>query len=382
MAIELVRLTDIYRDDALQARVQTREDVAEDYAEHLSDGCTLPPPNLCRDDSGNLWVWDGNHTVDAHVLRATAEGRLDTYMIEVEVRSGSREDALLLAAGANATHGLRRSRADRRRAVLLVLGHPAAADWSDRAIAKHCHVSHPLVATVRAEREASLTGRGGADGHDDEPDEDAVEDLPPVGRVILREPDRSGLEPDGQQDSDDDPNDLEDDDGESDRGGGEARPQPDAGSNAQQPEQEPTSAGPSVWERLRTPLAADEEPEVAPATPAVAIAALTPGTLEWRQKTLGQFARATHVILRELALLPQLYADLLQHRVWETGSTARPDWNSYCHDIVQVEPELVRALMDLHATHVSRPHPESAATAAEMPIHTVLEPDATMEATR
>jgi hypothetical protein len=50
---------------------------------------------------------------------AAREAELET--IACEVRSGSLRDAILRSAGANATHGLHRSNADKRRAVLLLL---------------------------------------------------------------------------------------------------------------------------------------------------------------------------------------------------------------------------------------------------------------------
>jgi hypothetical protein len=64
--------------------------------------------------------------------------------------SGTRDEALLAAATANRKHdqsGLRRTNADKRRAVEFVLRN--RGDWSDRRIADHVGVSHPLVASVR-----------------------------------------------------------------------------------------------------------------------------------------------------------------------------------------------------------------------------------------
>lgn len=59
----------------------------------------------------------------------------------------SRRDALLYAAGANGAHGLRRTNADKRRAVLLVLA--ACPKWSDRKIGEICGVDHKTVAAAR-----------------------------------------------------------------------------------------------------------------------------------------------------------------------------------------------------------------------------------------
>ncbi len=67
--------------------------------------------------------------------------------VAADLREGSRKDALLYAASANASHGLRRTNADKRRAVLLVLG--ACSKWSDRRIAEVCGVGNKFVGDVR-----------------------------------------------------------------------------------------------------------------------------------------------------------------------------------------------------------------------------------------
>ena len=56
---------------------------------------------------------------------------------------------MLFAAGANATHGRQRSNEDKRCAVLKLLNDSQWRTWSDREIARHCHVSHQLVARLR-----------------------------------------------------------------------------------------------------------------------------------------------------------------------------------------------------------------------------------------
>jgi hypothetical protein len=72
------------------------------------------------------------------------------------VHEGGRRDAILFAVGANATHGLRRTNADKRRAVLTLLHDPEWRQWSDSEIAHKCRVSRPLVAEMRAERDANI----------------------------------------------------------------------------------------------------------------------------------------------------------------------------------------------------------------------------------
>ena len=65
---------------------------------------------------------------------------------------------MLYAVAANATHGLKRSNADKRRAVAILLQDPlvsidpqTGAPWSDRGIARQCCVDHKTVARLRSE---------------------------------------------------------------------------------------------------------------------------------------------------------------------------------------------------------------------------------------
>ena len=74
------------------------------------------------------------------------------------MRQGGLRDAILHSVGSNATHGLRRTNADKRRAVSILLQDelvavdPATGSrWSDREVARRCSVGAPLVATVRSE---------------------------------------------------------------------------------------------------------------------------------------------------------------------------------------------------------------------------------------
>jgi len=50
---------------------------------------------------------------------------------------------------ANATHGLRRTNQDKRRAVELLLNDPEWSGWSDHEIARACGVTQPFVSKLR-----------------------------------------------------------------------------------------------------------------------------------------------------------------------------------------------------------------------------------------
>jgi hypothetical protein len=74
--------------------------------------------------------------------------------IQAEVRQGTRRDAVLLAAGANNGHGLRRTNEDNRRAVEHLLRDAEWVLWSNEEIARKCGVSSPTVASIRKELES------------------------------------------------------------------------------------------------------------------------------------------------------------------------------------------------------------------------------------
>jgi hypothetical protein len=105
------------------------------------------PAIIVYDDGDRYWPGDGFHRIEAG-------RRIGRETILAEVREGGRRDAVLLAAGANANHGLRRGQADKRNAIEKLLRDPDWSKWSDREIGKACAVDHKTVGKVRRE----LTG--------------------------------------------------------------------------------------------------------------------------------------------------------------------------------------------------------------------------------
>jgi hypothetical protein len=73
-----------------------------------------------------------------------------------EVRQGTRREAVLFSVGANASHGLRRTNADKERAVKVLLSDDEWKEWGDREIASRCGVTHPFVGQIRK----GLSGNG------------------------------------------------------------------------------------------------------------------------------------------------------------------------------------------------------------------------------
>lgn len=134
--LKLIRL-----DGGTQPRAAIDQDVVADYAEKIKAGQDMPPVVLFH-DGADYWLADGFHRFHA----ATDAGQAD---INAEVRTGGKRQAVLYSVGANASHGLRRSNADKRKAVQTLLADEEWAKWSDRKIAEACNVDHKTVAEVR-----------------------------------------------------------------------------------------------------------------------------------------------------------------------------------------------------------------------------------------
>jgi hypothetical protein len=99
-------------------------------------------------DGGKYWLVNGQHRLEAARLC-----RLPS--ISCEIRKGDRRAGLLASVGVNATHGLRRTNVDKRRAVAKLLDDSEWSEWSAREIARRCRVSDGLVADMQAERAAA-----------------------------------------------------------------------------------------------------------------------------------------------------------------------------------------------------------------------------------
>jgi hypothetical protein len=127
--------------DATQTRARMDTDAIDDYAEAMTEGATFPPVVLFSE--GDLyWIGDGFHRIGAAM-------QVGFKTIKAEVRKGGRRAARLYAAVANQTNGLRRTKADKRQAVLILFQDKEWCRWSDRRIAKHCGVSPTFVGSVR-----------------------------------------------------------------------------------------------------------------------------------------------------------------------------------------------------------------------------------------
>ncbi len=128
-------------DGGTQPRAELRPELITEYAEAMAGGDAFPPATAFYDGT-SYWLADGFHRVRAAETNKYPE-------IAADVRQGTRRDAVLFAAGANATHGLRRTNADKRRAVLTLLDDGEWREWSNREIARRCGVDEGLVRSLR-----------------------------------------------------------------------------------------------------------------------------------------------------------------------------------------------------------------------------------------
>lgn len=136
-----IPLANLRIDGGTQPRVATNESAVADYAETIRMAGNLPPVTVYF-DGADFWLADGFHRYHAH----RAAGAME---IEAEVREGTRRDAVLYSVGANASHGLRRTNEDKRRAVQTLLNDAEWSKWSDREIARQCAVHHETVSSAR-----------------------------------------------------------------------------------------------------------------------------------------------------------------------------------------------------------------------------------------
>jgi len=128
-------------DTDVQCRASIDSGTVTEYKEALTANVVFPPLVVFYDGAVH-WVADGFHRGSAYRESGAAKCPCD-------VRQGTKRDAILYAVGANTGHGLRRSNADKRRAVETLLKDAEWSGKSDEWIATKCGVSRPFVIGLR-----------------------------------------------------------------------------------------------------------------------------------------------------------------------------------------------------------------------------------------
>lgn len=139
----MLPVSSVRTDGGTQSRSGLDEATVQRYMKVMADGVEMRPIEVYF-DGADYWPWDGFH-------RTEARRRLGLAEVPATVRQGTRRDAVLASLGANADHGLQRTEADQRRAVIVALEDEEWSTWSDRKIAEVTGVSHPTVSKIRKE---------------------------------------------------------------------------------------------------------------------------------------------------------------------------------------------------------------------------------------
>ncbi len=147
--VKNIPIDKIKRDGGTQQRVSLNHETVIEYAEAMKSGDRFPPVKL-KHDGENYWLTDGFHTTEA----AWSIGQTE---IEAEVTPGTLREAILDSVAVNASHGLRRTNADKRRAVTTLLEDEELGKWTNRQIAKQCKVSHTMVNKLREELSGNIS---------------------------------------------------------------------------------------------------------------------------------------------------------------------------------------------------------------------------------
>ena len=140
-------IREIATDRRCQARKEEDPAIVDEYADAYRAKAKFPPIEVFIVDGAPQLV-DGWHR-----LAAMLKAGLTWVTCEV-VGTGTIDEAVWRALGANQGHGIRRTNEDKRRAVRLALESPIGNEQSARVLAEHIGVSHELVLKVRGEWEA------------------------------------------------------------------------------------------------------------------------------------------------------------------------------------------------------------------------------------
>lgn len=166
-----LQLRRVRTDGGTQSRVRLDPTIVQDYADQFVLNSNAPGGNAQESEQhwwgsfpaldvyldGDYWLADGFHRLagieQALTQAGLPDGNIRNWRVLCRVHLGSRRAAILHAAGANAAHGLRRTNADKRRAVETLLRDEEWRHWSDAEIARRCAVDSKTVGNARRQLE-------------------------------------------------------------------------------------------------------------------------------------------------------------------------------------------------------------------------------------
>jgi hypothetical protein len=188
----MLKLNQIKIDGGTQQRDEICLATVAEYAEAYQNDAEMPPVAVYFDGAA-YWLVDGFHRYHAAIKAGMTH-------IDADITNGTVREAILHSVGVNVTHGLKRSNADKRKAVQTLLNDAEWARWSSVQIAKVCGVGDDLVNSMRASRTetiyknkygqtAKMNVTSGNEGENSQPPEmkDKPEMSPPETKVRAAE---------------------------------------------------------------------------------------------------------------------------------------------------------------------------------------------------
>jgi len=174
----LIPLNDVHLDASVQTRLTIREDDVLTYAAMMTEGVVFPAIVLFTDGASH-YIGDGFH----RVLAARKAGR--TTLL-ADLRTGTREDALWFALGAN-KHGHPLSTPDKKHAITLALA--AFPDYSLNKIAEQIGCSRTWVQETWHSQQAAPASGGhrSVEGRNGHTYRDGVRITPESSRALVRQ---------------------------------------------------------------------------------------------------------------------------------------------------------------------------------------------------
>jgi hypothetical protein len=134
----------IERTAGTQVRARLDPEAIQDFTKAMKRGDKFPAVIVFAEDGSERYVLaDGFH-------RVAAAEKADIEVVTAEVRQGKVHDALEFALRCNAEHGVRRTNADKNKAMKLALRDPIFKKLSLREVAELCNVSHEAVRQIKS----------------------------------------------------------------------------------------------------------------------------------------------------------------------------------------------------------------------------------------
>jgi hypothetical protein len=136
----VIELSKIRIDGGTQPRAELNQETVAEYRDAYKAGAKFPPVTLYFDGSA-YWLADGFHR-----FAGAKDAGLTT--IHEDITPGTLREAILYSLSANSKHGLRRSNADKRRAVQTLLSDAEWSKWPQSKLAEVCGVTREFVSRV------------------------------------------------------------------------------------------------------------------------------------------------------------------------------------------------------------------------------------------